>query len=208
MERKIHRKIWEETYGLIPKDDDGRSYEIHHVNGNHSDNRLQNLKCVTIKEHFKIHLDQKDWGAAAAVAKRMGVSVEFQKELNSLAGKQAKDLKLGWFDPELKEYFRQGSIKGGKAHRGMRWFNNEISSIKSFEPPDETWKLGRLVGKTKFGFEKGRKLGTFWNKDGVNKRSVLHPGDGWIPGRYLTLEQRNVRIEIARRPKRKKKIDE
>jgi hypothetical protein len=34
----IYRKIYEQNYGHIPKDSAGRTYEIHHIDGNHKNN--------------------------------------------------------------------------------------------------------------------------------------------------------------------------
>jgi len=50
-----YRKIYEQYYGPIPRDEQGRSYEIHHIDGNHSNNDPTNLKCVSIQEHYDIH---------------------------------------------------------------------------------------------------------------------------------------------------------
>ena len=44
---KIHRAIWETFVGPIPE-----GYEIDHINGNRSDNRLCNLRCVSHKENM------------------------------------------------------------------------------------------------------------------------------------------------------------
>ena len=66
-----YRKIWKQFYGNIPKDHKGRSMEIHHINGNHDDNQIENLKLVTIDEHYDIHHTQEDWGACMLIAKRM-----------------------------------------------------------------------------------------------------------------------------------------
>lgn len=42
--------MWETFVGTIPK-----GYEIHHINGNKQDNRLENLQCLTREEHRELH---------------------------------------------------------------------------------------------------------------------------------------------------------
>ena len=79
-----HRKIYEAFIGPIPKDEDGRSYEIHHIDGNHSNNNITNLKCVTITEHFDIHYEQEDWSACLLIADRMKLTKEDYKKLGEM----------------------------------------------------------------------------------------------------------------------------
>lgn len=78
-----YRKIWIKEHGEIPKDVDGFSYEIHHIDGNHNNNDLSNLQLVTIREHLKIHLDQEDWFAAALIAKRLGLGPDYSSKLQT-----------------------------------------------------------------------------------------------------------------------------
>lgn len=80
----IYRKIWEQHNGPIPKEADGRSYEIHHLDGNHSNNDISNLKYVTIHEHYDIHFSQGDYGACRKMAIRMKMSAELISELATL----------------------------------------------------------------------------------------------------------------------------
>lgn len=80
----IYRKIWEDSFGEIPKDESGRSYDIHHIDGDHSNNDLSNLMCVSIQDHYNIHLSQGDYGACAMISLRMGLSSD---EVSSLARK-------------------------------------------------------------------------------------------------------------------------
>ena len=46
----LHRAVWIENYGEIPKD-----YCIHHMNGNPLDNRLENLALLPQSVHQYIH---------------------------------------------------------------------------------------------------------------------------------------------------------
>jgi hypothetical protein len=73
---KNYRKIYKEYYGSIPKDELGKSYDIHHIDGNHNNNDPSNLKAVTIQEHYNIHYSQGDWYACAMIKMRMELSSE------------------------------------------------------------------------------------------------------------------------------------
>lgn len=64
----VFRKIYEDHFGIIPKDSDGRSYDIHHIDGDHSNNDPSNLKAVTIQEHYNIHYAQRDYYACYLMA--------------------------------------------------------------------------------------------------------------------------------------------
>ena len=50
-----YRKIYENHYGEIPIDENGRIFEIHHIDGDHDNNHYTNLMAVTIHEHYDIH---------------------------------------------------------------------------------------------------------------------------------------------------------
>lgn len=45
-----HRLVWEAANGPIPV-----GHVIHHINGNKLDNRLENLQCLSLAEHMKVH---------------------------------------------------------------------------------------------------------------------------------------------------------
>ena len=79
-----YRTIYESYYGKIPYDDLGRPFDIHHKDGCHSNNKIENLQCVSMEEHFEIHCRQKDWQAAAACAIRLKKDKEIIKILQSL----------------------------------------------------------------------------------------------------------------------------
>ncbi len=80
-----YRKIYKQHYGPIPKDDEGRRYDIHHIDGNSKNNDPNNLKAVSIQEHYNIHYFQDDWGACFLIAKRMKLPQEVISDLASKA---------------------------------------------------------------------------------------------------------------------------
>ena len=46
----VHRGCWEACSGAVP---DG--YHVHHENGNPLDNRIENLRCLSPKNHGRLH---------------------------------------------------------------------------------------------------------------------------------------------------------
>jgi len=83
----IYRKIYEQNFGPIPKDQNNRTYEIHHIDGNHSNNDPFNLRAVSINEHYDIHYAQGDWAACLRISARTKLSPETISKLASLAAK-------------------------------------------------------------------------------------------------------------------------
>ena len=80
-------KIWKKHYGAIPVDADGRSYDIHHIDGNSDNNNIANLVALPIKEHYNVHVAQGDYGAAMMIARRMDVKPE---DISNTARQQMK----------------------------------------------------------------------------------------------------------------------
>jgi len=90
---KNYRKIWESHFGSIPKDENGVSYHIHHIDGNRNNNHISNLQCVSIYEHFSIHLRQGDIQACARLLGLMSIQEELKSELISSIQKGRKHSK-------------------------------------------------------------------------------------------------------------------
>lgn len=90
---KIHRRVWHNHHGDIPFDKNGISYEIHHINGNHNDNRIENLACLSISEHYDIHYKQGDRFACESILLRAKghlekPKLEYKKEHHPMFGKR------------------------------------------------------------------------------------------------------------------------
>ena len=113
----IHRKIWKNHFGEIPKDADGRTYEIHHIDGNHQNNNITNLQCVSILEHYDIHYKQGDWGACQAILIRMKKDPLLISEMARLAGKRrAKEGTLNLLDGTIAKESARKRVKEGTHH--------------------------------------------------------------------------------------------
>ena len=116
-----YRRIYEKHYGPIPKDSEGKSYDIHHLDGNHKNNDPSNLVALTIQEHYDIHHKQHDWGACHRMAIRMKFSPD---EISDLAKKavikQIEDGKNILVGPENnRRMLEEGThpLLGGEASR-------------------------------------------------------------------------------------------
>ena len=129
---KIYRKIWTEHFGDIPKDAAGRSYEIHHIDGNRNNNSIDNLICVDINEHYRIHHDRKEYGACNKILKRMKLSVKETAKLNS-----ELMIKL-WKDPEYR--------KKQEDRLQQQWSNE--SYVTKFKEAARKSNIDRVENKT------------------------------------------------------------
>lgn len=107
---RLHRKIYEDHYSMkIPK-----FMDIHHIDGDHSNNDISNLKMVTIREHYDLHFSQGDYGAAYMVSLRLKLSDEERSKVASLAATQAnKEGKCGFSLGHASQAGKVGGKKGG-----------------------------------------------------------------------------------------------
>lgn len=103
-----YREIYKKHFGPIPKEPNGRSYEIHHIDGNHNNNHPDNLKLVTIQEHYDIHYSQQDYGACVLIGKKMKLS---PAELSALAKENVRrQLEAGTHPFQDSEAQRQRAL--------------------------------------------------------------------------------------------------
>jgi hypothetical protein len=124
-----HRLIYEKHFGPIPVDEYGRTYDIHHIDGNHSNNEPFNLKAVTIQEHFDIHKSQGDWSACLIMSHRMKLS---PSEISELARKNqlrlAEEGKHNFLGGVVQSRSNQRRLKNGTHHLLKREDGSSVSS--------------------------------------------------------------------------------
>lgn len=143
-----YRKIYEDNNGPIPKDEEGRTYDIHHLDGNTENNDPSNLIAVSIKEHYEIHKARGDTKACLALMARMSVSPEEKRKLASEANSGEKNPSYG-----------------------SRWWNNGVTEVRTKNKPEgNEWLPGRSkslrdkINNTKIkngNHPSGRKNGRF-----------------------------------------------
>lgn len=185
----MHRKIYEQHYGAIP---DG--YHIHHKDGVHANNDVNNLQCVTPQEHYDIHKAQGDYGACWALMVTGHISVT-PEERAMLVSEQQKELvkqgKHPWMKREdgtsfiydrrevmskINSEAQRKLVESGKHHmlkenRDVA-MNEKISKShkKKYEDPTfKEYKRVRSLGRTwKLTEEQAKKVTahlTFFNKE-------------------------------------------
>ena len=122
-----YRKIWENAYGPIPKDEQRRSYEIHHMDGNRKNNSLENLVCLSVQEHYELHLKQGDYTAAHAIAHRLDLPFE------------------GWNHSEETKLKISKANKGKVSHRKGKPLSEEHK--RKIGEANKTSHLGKKVSE-------------------------------------------------------------
>jgi hypothetical protein len=116
-ENNSYRGVYRKHFGKIPKDNQGRSYDIHHIDGNHRNADPSNLIAIPIEEHYEIHLRQGDHRACALIALRMDSDTKRVSEMASIAAKKkVKDGTHHWLSGISQSISNQTRVKNGTHH--------------------------------------------------------------------------------------------
>lgn len=129
-----YREIWKNENGAIPKDSDGVSYEIHHIDGNRKNNAIDNLKCVSIEEHFNIHISQGDLSAAMRILTK----------INTLK----KNLDIGITPSSLAQYMMTNGLGVWSNESKQKALETKRRTKKGYcHNPELQSKGGKIGGK-------------------------------------------------------------
>lgn len=185
-----YRQIYERHYqcSLLP------GIEIHHIDGNSSNNDPSNLKAVTIEEHLSIHLSQEDWGAVQAILMRME-TLDHAAISDAASKKQKFLIKKGIHNFQKMSKERRSEISRRVGHMthvlgiGLHKINNDPilskenaskagkASQDKRKDPDYAY-LNKLGGKAVGGTKWYRNIET-----GQRLRLKSPPaGDNWVHG--------------------------
>lgn len=93
--KRLHRYVWEKEVGTIPK-----GCQIHHINGNKADNRIDNLSIVTASGHQRLHGQEQS-----------------RKELHRKLIEKARPAAIAWHKSEEGRKWHSQASKGRKAPR-------------------------------------------------------------------------------------------
>ena len=143
-QRVNYRKIYEQYHGPIPKESNGRSYEIHHKDGDHTNNDPKNLIAVTLQEHYDIHYAQGDYGACYMMAsQRMNRTPEEIAHIASL--QQQARVAAGTHHLSGGEIQRRLVTEGKHPLQGS---THNLNRIKNGNHPSQIKKTCPHCGKT------------------------------------------------------------
>jgi hypothetical protein len=126
---QYHRLIYENHVGPIPVDEDGRSFEIHHTDGNHNNNSFDNLQCLSIKEHYQIHMKQGDTKACLIMSQRMKLSPEEKSRLAKISNAGERNPSFGtiWITDGITNRKIKDDAAIPKGWRKGRSFNTDFA---------------------------------------------------------------------------------
>ena len=185
-----YRKIWKEVNGQIPIDEFGRTYEIHHIDGNRKNNDISNLQCVSIEEHYKIHIDQKDYGSAFIIAQRMNLSLEEMKLLTEKMAKSKKGI--------------PSKLKGQKGIYSEETIKKISNSVKKLYEKDPI-KKQKSIENLQRGLEKAKlENPNFYSSERFEKEK--NPFYGKKHTEETKIKLKKAREESGQEPRQRKSV--
>jgi hypothetical protein len=109
-----YRKIYEQHHGEIPVDETGRTFDVHHIDGNPQNNDPLNLRAVSIQEHYDIHYAQGDYAACVVLGVRLNMPVSEMSRLSKLDNeRRLKDGSHHFLNSEYQSTVNKQRVENG-----------------------------------------------------------------------------------------------
>jgi len=173
-------------------DEQGRPFDIHHIDGDHFNDAIENLMALSIWDHYMVHKRQGDYGACMAIGLRMegGLTHEERSRLaKELALERLADGTHHFLDKEAarERAFRQ-IAEGTNKFADMNW--QKEKALKQLAEGKNPWVGGeqqKRLCKQRYDDKTHNFLsfiGSFWWTNGeIETRAKECPGNGFIRGR-------------------------
>jgi hypothetical protein len=179
--------------------------DIHHINGNHKNNNIDNLQAVSLLEHYNIHKQQNDYYACFMISQRMKIKPDDWKQMAIKNGRKSaiknRDNGIGllaWVknNPELAQQIRsENGKKSGKIAAeqklGIHALTAEekrlIASLGGKKAADlglgfkagHASKAGKLGGKKGGAYAKKYRTGIFALTPEQNRQRIMNMQSTW-----------------------------
>lgn len=77
----MHRYVWQKEKGIIPN-----GYDIHHIDGNRSNNNITNLECISKAEHTrKYSPSNNQYGIGKRPVRMISIDGKFSRLFNTVS---------------------------------------------------------------------------------------------------------------------------
>lgn len=135
-----YRKIYEEHYGPIPK-----GYHIHHIDGNHENNDINNLAAMPAKEHYDAHFEQGDYGAcwAMVITGHLSISNEERSFLTSIHNKERLENGTHFFlseDHKKQQSKRMNDLSKRGLHPWQKQGYHKVLNLERIQNGTHNWQ--------------------------------------------------------------------
>lgn len=121
----LHVKIWEDYYGEVPREENGKRMIIHHINHNPVDNRIENLQLMTASEHAKLHATGR---------------VRTEESKKKLSEKTKGIVNVG---KKLSEEHKQKISEGGKGKHLGHFSEEHCKALSNAHKGQIPWNKGK-----------------------------------------------------------------
>jgi len=129
----LHRAIWKYQKGEIPK-----KYDVHHIDGNKSNNSIENLQLISHSDHMRMHMSTAERKELSR--KHIGKAIEASKSWHS------SEEGLKWHSKHGKECFEKKKLINKSCHNCEKVFQT-VQNFSKYCSPTCQSSFRRKSGK-------------------------------------------------------------